>query len=66
MKNVVYAALCVASVLALPGCWCSCSKEEQTAQPVKQEAPVTTEAPVTAEQAAPVATPAPVEQVPAK
>ena len=60
MKNVVYAALCVASVLALPGCWCSCSKEEQTAQPVKQEAPVT------AEQAAPVATPAPVEQVPAK
>jgi hypothetical protein len=53
MKKLVYSALCVASVLALPGCWCS--KEEQKPAEVKQEVPA--EAAKPAEQApAPEAT----------
>lgn len=38
MKKLVLTALCVSSVLALPGCWGS--KEEKPAQPTAaQEAP---------------------------
>ena len=65
MNKVLCAALCVVSVLALPGCWCS--KEEH------KEAPVTTEVPAegtTAPEAVKTAEAAPeapkAEEVPAK
>lgn len=52
MKKVVYTALCITSVLALPGCW-GCQKEEQPAQAVKQEVPAQPEAAKPAEAAQP-------------
>lgn len=70
MKKLVFTALCVASVLALPGCF---SKEEQKPAEVKQE--VSAEAAKPAEQAPEAAQPTaeqapeaakPAEEVPAK
>lgn len=61
MKKAVYAALCVTSVLALPGCWCS-KEEQKPAEVVKQEVPAT-QAP--AEQK-PAEAAAPAEQKPAE
>jgi uncharacterized lipoprotein NlpE involved in copper resistance len=58
MKKLVFTALCVASVLALPGCG---SKEEQKPAEVKQEVPA--EAAKPAEQAPEAAQPA-AEQAP--
>lgn len=54
MKKVIYTALCVTSVLALPGCWCS-KEEQKPVEAVKQEIPVTAEASKPAEEAAPEA-----------
>ncbi len=54
MKKVIYTALCITSVLALPGCWCS-KEEQKPVEAVKQEIPVTTEASKPAEEAAPEA-----------
>ncbi len=66
MNKVLCSALCVVSVLALPGCW-GCSKE------APKEAPVTTEVPAegtTAPEAVKTAEAAPeapkAEEVPAK
>lgn len=61
MKKVVFTALCIASVVALPGCWCQ-KEEVKPAEQVKQEAPVATEETKPAEQAAEAAKPA--EQAP--
>lgn len=70
MKKVVYTALCVTSVLALPGCWCS-KEEQKPAEQVKQEVPVSAEAAKPAEATAPEAAkpaevPASAEQKPAE
>ena len=67
MKKFIFIVLCIASVVALPGCWCS--KEEQ--KPAEQVAPVTTEEVKSAEEVKPAeAAPAPeapkTDEVPAK
>lgn len=56
MKRIVYTALCITSVLTLPGCWCSCSKDEKKAEPVAQEVAATPAPEATTEQKAPEAT----------
>lgn len=75
MKKLACAALCLVSVLVLPGCW-GCKEEQPVKPEAAQEAPKAPEMPAAPEAQkpveapvapeAPVATPAPVEQEVAK
>lgn len=73
MKKFVFTALCIASVVALPGCWCS-KEEQKPAEPVaavateevKTAEALATEAAKPAEQPTAPEASKPAEAVPAK